>query len=193
MANILGVELAPLSIPRQRRLQTLALAFYMWIALFSLMTPLFILILLPLFWWTIPLYLIWIAYDFGRPSKGSRPWQFLRERAIWRYVADYFPMKLIKTADLDQERNYIFGYHPHGIGSVGAVINFGTEATHFSQKFPGIQRYICTLPSNFMIPLRREYLMCMGKRTKDTIQKNLRNHHSYHNVELERSLSAILR
>jgi len=101
-------------------------------------------------------------YDFGRSSRGGRPWKFLRERITFRYIADYFPIKLVKTVDLDPTRNYIFGYHPHGIGSIGAFINFATEGTYFSKKFPGIQSYTCTLYMNFCIPFRREYLMLLG-------------------------------
>ncbi len=47
-------------------------------------------------------------------------------------------MSLIKTADLDPEKNYIFCYHPHGVISLGAIANFTTESTGFSRLFPGI-------------------------------------------------------
>jgi len=50
---------------------------------------------------------------------------------------DYFPMSLVKTEDLKPDKNYLFCYHPHGVISLGAVGNFCTEATAFSDKFPG--------------------------------------------------------
>jgi len=71
-------------------------------------------------------------------------------------------MNLVKTAELDPNRNYIFGYHPHGIASLGAMYNFATNATGFDEKFPGITMHVCTLASNFMIPFRREYIMALG-------------------------------
>jgi hypothetical protein len=37
-----------------------------------------------------------------------------RELPYWQYFCDYFPAVLIKEADLDPAKNYIFGYHPHG-------------------------------------------------------------------------------
>eukprot|EP00983_Pelagomonas_calceolata_P015169 482898-Pelagomonas_calceolata.AAC.2 len=33
---------------------------------------------------------------------------------FWRHLAEYFPAKLIKTGELDPQRNYIFCAHPHG-------------------------------------------------------------------------------
>ncbi|CAG8471927.1 3726_t:CDS:2, partial [Scutellospora calospora] len=82
--------------------------------------------------------------------------------AFWKWYADYFPITLIKEVDLDPSKNYIFGYHPHGVISVGAWTNFATEANDFSKKFPGITCRLLTLASNFNIPLYREYLMAHG-------------------------------
>ena len=33
----------------------------------------------------------------------------------------------------DPRRNYVFGYHPHGIISLGASLAFGTEALNVSR------------------------------------------------------------
>ncbi|CAK5273776.1 unnamed protein product, partial [Mycena citricolor] len=40
----------------------------------------------------------------------------------------------------------------------GAVATFATEATGFSQAFPGIRPHLLTLSSNFNIPFYREAL-----------------------------------
>lgn len=71
--------------------------------------------------------------------------------------------QLIKTHDLLPSRNYIFGYHPHGIFCFGAFCNFGTEATGFSKKFPGIKPSLATLAGNFRLPVLRDYLMSGGE------------------------------
>ncbi|MGH0185115.1 UNVERIFIED_CONTAM: hypothetical protein FKN15_017056 [Acipenser sinensis] len=71
-------------------------------------------------------------------------------------------LQLIKTHTLLPSRNYIFGYHPHGIFCFGAFCNFGTEATGFSKKFPGICPHLATLAGNFRLPLLRDYLMSGG-------------------------------
>lgn len=56
----------------------------------------------------------------------------------------------------------VFGSHPHGIISVGAIANFASDATGFSQLFPGLKPHLLTLTSNFKLPLYREILMSMG-------------------------------
>ena len=47
---------------------------------------------------------------------------------FWNKLADYFPVRLHKSCDLDPAGNYLFGYHPHGIIGVGALITFATNA-----------------------------------------------------------------
>lgn len=79
------------------------------------------------------------------------------------WVSAFLLSQLVKTHNLLTSRNYIFGYHPHGILGMGAFCNFSTEATGVSQKFPGIRMYLATLAGNFRVPILREYLMCGGK------------------------------
>lgn len=69
----------------------------------------------------------------------------------------------MKTHNLLTTRNYILGYHPHGIMGLGAFCNFSTEATEVSKKFPGIRPYLATLAGNFRMPVLREYLMSGGE------------------------------
>ena len=49
-------------------------------------------------------------------------------------------MSLHKTAELPPDRNYVFGFHPHGIISYSAFVTFATEALDVSKKFPGMLR-----------------------------------------------------
>ncbi|KAF8365969.1 hypothetical protein PRIPAC_83798 [Pristionchus pacificus] len=42
------------------------------------------------------------------------------------------------TAELDPERNYIIGSHPHGVLPIGACATFLTESTGFSKQFTGL-------------------------------------------------------
>lgn len=71
-------------------------------------------------------------------------------------------MSLHRTQELDSKKSYIFGYHPHGFISLGALLNFGTEATGFSKIFPGVSVSLLTLDSNFKIPFYREFLLSLG-------------------------------
>ena len=164
MTKIAGIDFAPVLIPLERRLQTLAVLWYVVLFVFSPYVIPLVMIFTRLIWLA-PLYLIWLAYDWKSPQRGSYPKNWFRDRAIWRYFRDYFPIRLVKTAELDPGRNYIFGYHPHGILSMGCLGNFGTEATGFSKEYPGISPRIGTLRSSFIYsPFRREYIMLAGEQ-----------------------------
>lgn len=56
----------------------------------------------------------------------------------------------------------MFGYHPHGIISLGAFCNFATEATGFEKAFPGINLRLLTLNANFRIPFYGLYLTILN-------------------------------
>lgn len=142
-------------------------------------------------------YLTYVFLIDKSPKNGSRR-AFMRDsirtRKWWSYACDFFPITLVKTADLDPDKSYIMGYHPHGIISVGAMMSFATESvktvslvstendTHqdgkrnergFSSLFPGIERRLITLPQNFTTPFLREYLLSMG--CCDSAKETFRN------------------
>lgn len=168
MTKLLGVDFAPLNIPLERRLQTLAVVFnVMVITLFPVVSNVILLALLfSRFWWLAAGYVAWMVYDINiarTSSRGGRRSQWLRTSKLGYHLKNYFPASLIKTADLDPNKNYIFGYHPHGIVGAGAMVNFGTEATGFSEKFPGIRPHLLTLEANFRWPWVRGYSLWMGR------------------------------
>lgn len=109
------------------------------------------------------------------PKCGKRFLPALRRRKFWRHFASYFPVKLTRTAELDPARNYLFGYHPHGIISIGALCNFATNATGFNELFPGIDIRLLTLAMNFKVPLFRELLLGLGinEAGADSCRRNL--------------------
>ena len=100
--------------------------------------------------------------DAGVSGRLSQRSQFFRSCRVWKAFASYFPVRLHRTVELPASRNYIFGYHPHGIICHGAFICFGTEALGFSRLFPGITNSFLTLDSNFRVPLYREYILFLG-------------------------------
>ena len=69
----------------------------------------------------------------------------LHRSPIWKYAAEYCPMHLVKTAELDPDQNYVMGFHPHGIISMSAFVTFATEALDVSKKYPGDA--CCPIPS----------------------------------------------
>lgn len=105
--------------------------------------------------------MVWVHID-PAPESGGRCKQWVRELGFWRHFAAYYPVSLRKETDLPPDRPYLFGYHPHGIIGMGAITNFATESTGFSQHFPGIKPHLLTLSSNFRVPLYRDILLSMG-------------------------------
>lgn len=160
--KVSSVILAPFSIAWRRRLQTGAVA----LLLFSFT-------LLPIVCWLVPLYvafyskywpvaavyLLWYVSDFQTPHQGGRISEFVRSMRYWTWSAEYFPITLHKTVDLDPTRNYVFGYHPHGIICLGALHSFGVSVTGFRDKFPGLRSRLVMLDFWFKIPMFREYIM----------------------------------
>mmetsp|Transcript_6362 Transcript_6362/g.16145 ORF Transcript_6362/g.16145 Transcript_6362/m.16145 type:complete len:363 (+) Transcript_6362:475-1563(+) len=168
MAALLTVDMASinisaLNVPWKRRRETFFTL--VWLLSLSLLPLLCILLSIYFLWnpmFRIPMlvYLGWIFIDKS-PQSGSKG-HYLGRVFFWKYVRDYFPISLIKTSEIKPDRSYVFGYHPHGVISTGALINFGTSANGFEKLFPGIRIHILTLASNFNVPFGREWLLRMG-------------------------------
>jgi 2-acylglycerol O-acyltransferase 2 len=120
-------------------------------------------------------YMGWVfLVDKSSVTGQRRP--LFRGSWWWAYACDYYPILLVKTADLDPTKTYVMGYHPHGIISIGAFGAFATDgpvtmALHnstetdkrgFSALYPGIDRRLITLPQNFTTPFVREFILGMG-------------------------------
>lgn len=86
----------------------------------------------------------------------------MRNWTLWRYYCDYFPVKLVKTTELDPNKNYLFTCFPHGIVCSGACGAFATNALNFSKVFPGMTSHMITLGSHFKVPFFREFILSMG-------------------------------
>ena len=168
VANKMRVKFAPLWLPLERRLQTLVVVLCTGIMTFLpvLCTLTFILLLFSPFFLVAIGYLFWIVYDVmirRTSSRGGRRIEVLRHARFWHYLRDFFPASLVKTGDLDPSKNYMLGYHPHGIMGCGAFTNFASEATGFSQSYKGIRPHLMTLKANFRWPLLRGFLLWMGE------------------------------
>uniref|UniRef100_A0A665TN66 Acyltransferase n=1 Tax=Echeneis naucrates TaxID=173247 RepID=A0A665TN66_ECHNA len=158
------IEFAPLNIPLRRRLQTVAVLqwIFSFLGLAQCCLAAFVLLALSDWWMVALLYASWLWLDWDTPTSGGRRSHWVRSWSVWNYFRDYFPLKLIKTVDLHPERNYIFGFHPHGVLVAGGFGNFCTEATGFSRLFPGLKPHLLMLPFWFRVPIFRDYIMCGG-------------------------------
>lgn len=164
MPKVLGLELAPLRIPLERRLQTAAVLQWVLSFLFLGFACMFFFVLLVFtrFYWIPLAYVAWYMYDRGRHQRGGRRSEWIRRWSVWRHFCNYFPLVLVKTVDLDPKKTYIFGCHPHGIFCASFFCHFATEGSGFAEKFPGIVPHLITLEGQFTFPLYREYFMMTG-------------------------------
>lgn len=98
-------------------------------------------------------------------ERGSRAVMWVKQHWFWRLLCNYFPILLVKQnvdTIYDPNEVYLFGYHPHGIISVGCFVSFAADATGASDLFPGIKIHPATLNANFFIPFWRELLLKLG-------------------------------
>mmetsp|Transcript_37653 Transcript_37653/g.86927 ORF Transcript_37653/g.86927 Transcript_37653/m.86927 type:complete len:314 (+) Transcript_37653:2-943(+) len=104
----------------------------------------------------------------GYSDRWPRAWtMMLRHR--YTGLQDYLNTAIIKTADLDPSKNYMFLYHPHGIIGLGLLSAVGTEGVgptgglrngpSFSELFPGIFASVATLNIVFKVPFWHEWLL----------------------------------
>ncbi len=89
-------------------------------------------------------------------------YSIIRSWCLWNYFRDYFPITLVKTAELDAEQSYLFGSHPHGILCFGAFAAFSTDSLKFSKVFPGLYSRVLTLKQQFWLPGNRELISSAG-------------------------------
>ncbi|EPY50047.1 diacylglycerol O-acyltransferase Dga1 [Schizosaccharomyces cryophilus OY26] len=116
-------------------------------------------------WPILLVYIGWLVYDDAFTTSKDRQSSRLRGAAPYHWFCHYFPIRLHKTANLDPKKNYIFGYHPHGILSLGAFGGFATQGAGFSKLFPGINTSVLTLNSNFYVPVYRDYLLALNVKS----------------------------
>uniref|UniRef100_A0A7M4FHC4 Acyltransferase n=1 Tax=Crocodylus porosus TaxID=8502 RepID=A0A7M4FHC4_CROPO len=164
------IQFAPLYIPLKRRFQTAAVLQWIFSFLFlgkRLFFQYVVGIRVLLIDRSHILYAAWWLLDWDTPHKGGRRNHFIRKSIVWRYMRDYFPVTLVKTADLDPRKNYLVGFHPHGVLVAGAFLNFCTEATGFSKLFPGLTSHLMMLTLWFRVPFFRDYLMSGGLIASD--------------------------
>jgi len=153
---------APLNVPLARRRQTAAVLGWLLIQPTCIILSFFLLRSTGFLFYLFLIYVIWMIFGQTFNKTGGHAQMWFKRLPFWEWFRDYFPISLLKTVDLDPNKNYIFGYHPHGIIGLGAFCNFATDATGFSQLFPGINLRLLTLATNFRIPLFGLYLTALG-------------------------------
>ena len=157
----------PFKIPAKRRIQALVVSMFLFFTILPFCTFLtFLFLFIPV---TMPFmlgYLGWIFYQ-NKTRKHPLPRQrWWARHVFFRLYRDYFPIRLAVSpevrAAVDPKKNYLFCYHPHGVHSFGAMINFGSDAGLATELFPGIKFHLQTLGINFIVPFWRETMIWGG-------------------------------
>ncbi|XP_022202789.1 2-acylglycerol O-acyltransferase 2-A [Nilaparvata lugens] len=168
MPLLFGIKFAPVIVPLERRLQTLAVAtWFIFMTSSSFMGFMLCVYLLLYTRFYIPtlIYIFWTWYDKGIAEKGGRRLSWVRKLTWWKYFYNYFPINLVKTVELPTDRNYLFASYPHGMLCSGVFGNFATDASNFSSLFPGLKPYVLTLNTHFVMPFSREIILGLGAVT----------------------------
>ncbi|KYN04776.1 2-acylglycerol O-acyltransferase 1 [Cyphomyrmex costatus] len=167
--EILGVKFAPLNESLERKLQELIVA--IWIIIFvcgcfgGCLITIYLLLYTKTIRYILLLYFLWMYYDWDTCSRGGRSefWtKWTKNNAFWRYFCNYFPLKLLKTVDLDPKESYLFIGVPHGIFSVGIFGSFATDVLKCKETFPGLEIRLIILSQHFKVPFLREYFHSLG-------------------------------
>eukprot|EP00455_Lapot_gusevi_P015861 TRINITY_DN1808_c0_g9_i1.p1 TRINITY_DN1808_c0_g9~~TRINITY_DN1808_c0_g9_i1.p1 ORF type:complete len:335 (-),score=76.34 TRINITY_DN1808_c0_g9_i1:106-1110(-) len=156
------IELAPLHIPLNRRVQTACVtaAITFPFVLFALNAFCMINATLRPFYLA---YLAWMIFDnkvLKTPYKG-RQIAWIRHLPFWRQFRDFFPMKLVCETKLSGDKPYLLSFHPHGIVGLSVWGNIATQSNQ-GIKTLGVDCRIATVSANFWIPFWRDYVLGMG-------------------------------
>ncbi|KAI5646565.1 diacylglycerol acyltransferase domain-containing protein [Phthorimaea operculella] len=164
ITETLGIQWAPRSVPLERRLQTLGATGWICLVLFgeAFAIFLFLKLLYSSYWFLAIIYSVWMLNDIKICEQGGRKVEWVRNWSWWRYYRDYFPIKLVKTTELDPSKNYLFACFPHGVVCSGAFGAFATNALNFYKVFPGMTCNMITLGGHFLVPLFRDFILALG-------------------------------
>lgn len=102
----------------------------------------------------------------GSEKKTGRPWDGFRVSRLWRLLHSYFPLRAIRTTPLDASRQYIFGWHPHGILVLSRIFTYGGVWEHL---FPNLDFRVLGATPMFFVPFCRD--ICLWMRAVDASRR----------------------
>lgn len=164
--KILGIEFAPLLIPFERRLQTLAAGSWFVTLAFGTFigTSVWFYLFFTRFWYLSLFYTALIYLEKDKCETGGRPIEWIRHWSWWYYLKQYFPCKFdcVPDLDLDPQKNYLFACYPHGILPAGPFNSLASPFSEFSKLYPKFKVRLVILHQHFFIPLLREIALGTG-------------------------------
>jgi len=104
-------------------------------------------------------YVSWVALSHAHTS-GSGLWYRFTKSWIIEGANHWFPIHLVRTADLDWRQRYVFAVHPHGM-MPWSMHPIG-KGEQWSLLFPGIIVRPLAASVIFRIPFAREVTLWIG-------------------------------
>ncbi|KAF0700340.1 Aste57867_9153 [Aphanomyces stellatus] len=99
-------------------------------------------------------------------AEGNQKWDWLRTHPIWTCMCEYMKLDIVREAELDPKKQYVFGFHPHGILILSRLTAY---AGNFEKLFPGIEVRALGATPMFYVPLARE--LCLWLTVVDASSK----------------------
>ncbi|KAG2779747.1 hypothetical protein PC129_g13580 [Phytophthora cactorum] len=93
-----------------------------------------------------------------KTGKGN-VWESLRTSSMWGLMNKFLRIKIIREQELDPKKQYIFGFHPHGIIVLSRLAIFGRN---FDDVFPGIKNRLLGASAMYYVPLGRDICLWLG-------------------------------
>lgn len=89
-------------------------------------------------------------------APATKPWPWFINLPIVRFVLEWLPIRIRRTAELDPSQLYVFACHPHGTLAFNrGAVGFSTN-TLWDAAFPGVKFRVLTATAAFFVPFIRE-------------------------------------
>ncbi|XP_055917482.1 2-acylglycerol O-acyltransferase 2 isoform X2 [Eupeodes corollae] len=180
------IDWAPVKIPAQRRIQTFTVGVYLFLmfglGMFSNLVCALLFLFGNIYLKALVLaYGIWIYHDRHRAQEAVRGAgiKCMRENFFWKHFRNYFPIELVKTAELPPNRNYLLACYPHGALGIGVFTNMGVDISKWKELFPKVRPNVGTLALHFNTPFFRHLVESWGlvSVTRTSLLNNLTTSH----------------
>uniref|UniRef100_A0A1I8Q9Q8 Acyltransferase n=1 Tax=Stomoxys calcitrans TaxID=35570 RepID=A0A1I8Q9Q8_STOCA len=130
------------------------------------------------------IYFAYIYYDHKTTHSTihGNGLMFFRDNFLTDLAREYYPVKLVKTAELPPNRNYLVACFPHGVISTGIAVNMSINIRSWLELFPGVRPKLVTLDMYLRTPFLRDLGRSWGfvASAKEAIMRQLNKSNDPH-------------
>lgn len=106
----------------------------------------------------------------GSERRTGRPSRAVRLSTWWQNSWRYLDMKMVRTVPLEPNKQYIFGWSPHGILLLSRISYY---AGIFETLFPGVECRVLAASPMFYVPFVRD--ICLALNAVDASRRSAMN------------------